>query len=58
MASATVDLIDVVQKILDLDSKMRFAAIINLQGKIREAIMKTERPASSRKRKRSTFASR
>lgn len=41
MASATVDLIGVVQKILDLDSKMRFAAIINLQGKIREAIMKT-----------------
>ena len=41
MASATVDLIDVVQKILDLDPKMRFAAIINLQGKIREAIMKT-----------------
>lgn len=41
MASATVDLIDIVQKILDLDSKMRFAAIINLQGKIREAIMKT-----------------
>lgn len=41
MASATVDLIDVVQKILDLDSKMRFAAIVNLQGGIREAIMKT-----------------
>ncbi len=41
MAYATVDLIDVVQKILDLDPKMRFAAIINLQGKIREAIMKT-----------------
>ena len=41
MASATVDLIDIVQKILDLDPKMRFAAIINLQGKIREAIMKT-----------------
>ena len=41
MASATVDRIDVVQKILDLDPKMRFAAIINLQGKIREAIMKT-----------------
>ena len=41
MASATVDLIGVVQKILDLDPKMRFAAIINLQGKIREAIMKT-----------------
>lgn len=41
MASSNVDLIKVVQDILDLDSKMRFAAIINLQGKIREAIMKT-----------------
>ncbi|MCE2498513.1 MAG: hypothetical protein J4F28_05930 [Nitrosopumilaceae archaeon] len=41
MASATVDLIDVVQKILDIDPKMRFAAIVNLQGGIREAIMKT-----------------
>lgn len=35
------DLLEIVQKILDLDPKMRFAAIINLQGKIREAIMKT-----------------
>ena len=41
MASGKTDLIKVVQDILDLDSKMRFAAIINLQGKIREAIMKT-----------------
>ncbi len=36
-----VDLIDVVQKILKLDSQMRFAAIIDTKGKIREAIMKT-----------------
>ncbi len=35
-----VDLLEVVQKILDLDSKMRFAAIIDPQGNIREAIMK------------------
>ena len=34
-------LIDIVQKILNLDSQMRFAAIINSKGKIREAIMKT-----------------
>jgi len=39
--SKKVDLIDVVQKILNLDSQMRFAAIINSKGKIREAIMKT-----------------
>lgn len=35
------DLIDVVQKILNLDSQMRFAAIIDAKGNIREAIMKT-----------------
>ena len=35
-----VDLLEIVQKILDLDSKMRFAAIIDQKGKIREAIMK------------------
>ncbi len=34
-------LIDIVQKILNLDSQMRFAAIIDSKGKIREAIMKT-----------------
>jgi len=36
-----VDLLDIVQKILNLDSQMRFAAIIDTNGKIREAIMKT-----------------
>ena len=35
------DLLEIVQKILDLDPKMRFAAIIDQKGKIREAIMKT-----------------
>ncbi len=31
---------DIIQKIINLDSKMRFAAIIDTKGKIREAIMK------------------
>ncbi len=35
------NLLDVVKKILNLDSKMRFAAIIDPKGNIREAIMKT-----------------
>ena len=39
-AKNKVDLLVVVQKILDLDSKMRFAAIIDTKGNIREAIMK------------------
>lgn len=40
-AKKKVDLLEVVQKILDLDSKMRFAAIIDPKGNILEAIMKT-----------------
>ena len=41
MAIKKIDLLDVVQKIINLDAKMRFAAIIDPKGKIREAIMKT-----------------
>jgi len=40
-AKKKLDLLDIVQKILKLDSQMRFAAIIDTKGKIREAIMKT-----------------
>jgi len=35
-----VDLLDLVQQMIDLDPKMRFAAIIDNKGNIREAIMK------------------
>jgi len=35
------NLLEIVQKILNLDSKMRFAAIIDPKGEIREGIMKT-----------------
>jgi len=41
VAKKNVDLLEIVQKILDLDSKMRFAAIIDSKGNIREAIMKS-----------------
>ena len=41
MAGKKIDLLDIVQKIINLDSKMRFAAIIDSKGNIREAIMKT-----------------
>ena len=40
VAKKKPDLLDIVQKILKLDSQMRFAAIIDTKGKIREAIMK------------------
>ncbi|HJJ23094.1 MAG TPA: hypothetical protein OQH54_05195 [Nitrosopumilus sp.] len=39
-AKKKIDLLVIVQKILKLDSQMRFAAIIDSKGKIREAIMK------------------
>jgi len=41
MVKKKIDLLDVVQKILKLDTKMRFAAVIDPKGGIREAIMKT-----------------
>ena len=36
-----IDLLEIVQKILNLDPEMRFAAIIDPKGNIREAIMKS-----------------
>ncbi len=36
-----IDLLDIVQKIIKLDAKVRFAAIIDSKGNIREGIMKT-----------------
>ncbi len=41
MASKKIDLLDLVEKIIGLDPKMRFAAIIDPKGNIREAIMKS-----------------
>ncbi len=41
MAVKTIDLLNIVEDIIDLDPKMRFAAIIDSKGNIREAIMKS-----------------
>ncbi len=41
MALNKIDLLNIVEDIIDLDPKMRFAAIIDSRGKIREAIMKS-----------------
>ena len=38
--AAKKNLLEIVEKIIDLDSKMRFVAIIDLKGNIVEAIMK------------------
>ena len=40
MAAKKVDLLNIVEDIINLDPKMRFAAIIDSKGNIREAIMK------------------
>jgi len=37
----TVDLLQVVEKVINLDPKMRFTAIINSKGNVVEAIMKS-----------------
>ncbi|RNJ75193.1 MAG: hypothetical protein D9C04_00060 [Nitrosopumilus sp. B06] len=37
---AKPDFLEIVQKIIGLDSQMRFAAVIDHKGKIKEAIMK------------------
>ncbi len=41
MALNKIDLLNIVEDIIDLDPKMRFAAIIDSRGDIREAIMKS-----------------
>jgi len=41
MASKKIDLLKIVEDIINLDPKMRFAAIIDAKGNIREAIMKS-----------------
>ena len=41
MAVDKIDLLHIVEDIIDLDPKMRFAAIIDSKGNIREAIMKS-----------------
>jgi LPS sulfotransferase NodH len=41
MAATKVDLLKIVESMINLDQKMRFAAIIDLKGNIREAIMKS-----------------
>ncbi len=51
----SLDLIDLVEEIIDLDSKMRFAAIIDLKGKIVEAIMKSGKTSLESQREQEHF---
>ena len=54
-AKKKVDLLEIVQNILKLDSKMRFAAIIDPKGNIREAIMKTGKTNLKNQKRRRTL---
>ena len=41
MVAKKIDLLKIIENIINLDPKMRFAAIIDFKGNIREAIMKS-----------------
>ena len=52
---AKVNLLDIVESIISLDSKMRFAAIIDPKGRIREAIMKEGKTSLKSQREEEHF---
>ena len=49
------DLLQIVEEIIDLDSKMRFVAIIDLKGDIVEAIMKAGKTSLKNQREEEHF---
>ena len=48
MAAKKIDLLNIAENIINLDPKMRFAAIIDPKGNIREAIMKGGKTSKSK----------
>jgi len=55
MAAKKVDLLKIVEEIIDLDPKMRFTAIIDSKGNIREAIMKRGKTSLKNQREEEHF---
>ena len=55
VAKKKIDLLDLVEKIVGLNSKMRFAAIIDAKGNIREGIMKKGQTSLKFSKRRRTF---
>ena len=55
MAAKKIDLIKIVEDIINLDPKMRFAAIIDSKGNIREAIMKSGKTSLKSQREEEHF---
>ncbi|CAI9831390.1 MAG: hypothetical protein MPI95_00040 [Nitrosopumilus sp.] len=52
---AGADMLGIVQKIIELDPQMRFAAIIDHRGRIREAIMKAGKTSLESQREEEHF---
>ena len=52
------ELLQIVEKILNLDSAMRFAAITDLNGKILEGIMKENKSSLESQKQQEKFAER
>jgi len=55
MVAKKVNLLDIVEDIINLDSKMRFAAVISLKGNIREAIMKSGKTSMKNQKEEEHF---
>ena len=55
MAAKKLDLLGLVEKIVGLNSKMRFAAIIDAKGNIREGIMKKGQTSLNSQREEEHF---
>jgi len=55
MAAKKVDLLKIVQEISNLDPKMRFAAVIDSKGNVREGIMKTGKTSLKNQKEEELF---
>jgi hypothetical protein len=55
MGEKKINLLSIVEDIINLDSKMRFAAIISLKGDIREAIMKKDKTSMKTQKEEEHF---
>ncbi|MDH5418689.1 MAG: hypothetical protein OEW86_12010, partial [Nitrosopumilus sp.] len=55
MTAKKVDLLKIVQEISNLDPKMRFAAVIDSKGNVREGIMKTGKTSLKNQKEEELF---
>jgi len=55
VAKKKIDLLKIIQEIVGLNSKMRFAAIIDAKGHIREGIMKKGQTSLNSQKEGRTF---